>query len=314
MDLLPGKKHFGFDRRVRWKRCLFRVLAVLFGLLIVLLAVEIGLRMYGTIVAPEILDTPAFQGSPDVLVACYGDSYTYGIGASDKTAFSYPAQLERYLRKQNPDRTIQVLKRAVPGQSSSQMLAQLKNDLTTAARLPDLFVVVIGHNNPWHYRNATFLEKSDLPTFDRRKIVAQLERSRVGTLFVLLKRSLFGGPLSAPSETDDPDQTEARFLDRWLRADLGQIATLLRAVGKTAVFGQYHESLANPTIAAFGRENGLPVCPPPPAATYWRAMGYLSQDDWHPNERGYAAFAAHLAGCVQSFLAIIPARQPAPGS
>ena len=304
MDLLPDKKHFGFDRRVRWKRYLFRFLAVSFGLLFILAAIEIGLRIYGTIAAPEILGTTAFQGSPDILVACYGDSYTYGIGASDKTALSYPAQLERYLQKQNPARQIQVLKRAVPGQSSSQMLAQLKNDLTTTTRLPDLFVVVIGHNNTWHYRHATFLQKNDLPAFDRRTIIAQLERSRVGTLFVLLKRRFFGEPLAST----DPENTEARFLDQWLRADLGNIATLLRAAGKIAVFGQYHESLANPTIAAFSRENGLPVCPPPPAADYWRPMGYLSRDDWHPNDRGYAAFAAHLAACIQPLLSALPAR------
>jgi sialate O-acetylesterase len=37
-----------------------------------------------------------------VLVACVGDSITYGSGIADRTNDSYPAQLQRILREYSP--------------------------------------------------------------------------------------------------------------------------------------------------------------------------------------------------------------------
>jgi lysophospholipase L1-like esterase len=79
-------------------------------------------------------------------ILCVGDSHTYGT--SVPRAEAYPAQLEAYLGRADPEHRYQVVNRGVPGMNSAQLAGVLP--LWLAQSDPQLAVVWIGTNNWWN--------------------------------------------------------------------------------------------------------------------------------------------------------------------
>jgi len=103
----------------------------------------------------------------DAVVLAFGDSLTYGTGASE--AQSYPAQLEAIIGRR-------VVRDGVPGEVSAQALARLPEALE--AHRPQLLILCIGGND--FLRN---LGKAQVEANVRRMIFLAQERG-TGVLLI----------------------------------------------------------------------------------------------------------------------------------
>ena len=129
------------------KRTAERLLAALLGCLLVFLLLEVALRITGLgypILDPEREVLEQVTQCPDCRrILCVGDSFTYGIGASERMDF--PQQLERMLQQQEVDRGTQVFNAGLPGANTRFILEALPRYLDTAQ--PDVVVVLAGGAN-----------------------------------------------------------------------------------------------------------------------------------------------------------------------
>lgn len=129
-----------------------RLLATSIGVLVFLVALEIGLRVMSAMYwRPSSLPgaftrhdvSEQMQECPDCpRILCVGDSYTYGIGASPGN--DYPSWLERVLLQREGRRFV-VINGGIGGASSSIVARELPGLLEAVE--PDLVVVMAGNSN-----------------------------------------------------------------------------------------------------------------------------------------------------------------------
>jgi len=135
-----------------------RLLSFVIGIVICMVALEIALRVVGSMYArmSETDNTPERTGAKTIL--CIGDSVTFGIGAPRN--LSYPAQLQKLLNDLKSKTTYTVINRGRPGQNSAQLLTRFEGQLKQFQ--PDLVTVLIGAQNQsnfFGYRD--FLKNSE---------------------------------------------------------------------------------------------------------------------------------------------------------
>lgn len=122
-----------------------KLVAVLLGMLFLVLALELGLRILGS--RYPLMDPPQdvaalAESCPDCRrILCVGDSYTYGIGAS--AGMDFPALLQRTLRER--DEQVRVFNAGIPGANTGYVLAALPGYLETTR--PAQVVVLAGGAN-----------------------------------------------------------------------------------------------------------------------------------------------------------------------
>jgi acyl-CoA thioesterase-1 len=105
--------------------------------------------------------------APDAVVLAFGDSLTYGTGASE--ADSYPAQLEKLIGRK-------VVRAGVPGEVSAQALARLPDALDE--HQPALLLLCIGGND--FLRNVGQAQVAD----NVRRMVALAKARGAGVLLL----------------------------------------------------------------------------------------------------------------------------------
>jgi lysophospholipase L1-like esterase len=134
-------------RASRLRRALQPLAAFVLGTTVLLVLLELGLRVTGAFAPPP--DLPGMARLAELeeatsRVLCVGDSYTYGIGASE--GMDYPRQLEAALNgRLGPEERVAVVNAGIAGANSSMMLEALPGFL--AAVEPDLVVLLAGTAN-----------------------------------------------------------------------------------------------------------------------------------------------------------------------
>jgi lysophospholipase L1-like esterase len=172
-----------------------------------------------------------------VRIVCLGDSVTFGFrvpvvfpdapDSYDRSEAPYPVLLERWLRRANSGRAVEVVNMAVPGYSSRQALAWLRRDIERLA--PDLVTICVGWND------VSPREQPDSAAMPM-DAVHVLARRVVGSSQLLLRASLAAARVERWLTKADtgvslmPRATEAEFVANVIGA-----ARLARARGADVV-------------------------------------------------------------------------------
>ena len=127
------------ERATRRRR---RVAAVIVGCLVGLAAVEVGLQAVAYWLW-STRDTASTAGGDGRVVLAVGDSFTFGLGASDRAA-SYPAVLGELLRARDGT-DASVVNAGVPGNRTVDVAARLDHLLQLHA--PDDVLLLVGYND-----------------------------------------------------------------------------------------------------------------------------------------------------------------------
>ena len=224
---------------------------VLFGCALALVGIETALQVAS--LATRSFGPRAEEpgGGTGRRILCVGDSHTYGTSVSRDE--SYPAQLEAYLNRVDPEGRYRVVNRGVPGMNSAQLAEALP--LWLGESDPDLAVVWIGANNGWN-------RARDPTGGDARQggwLPELLARSRLLRLVRTLRLDA-----SWRDSFDDPDALAARIVEEtmpWFAGEarpraefiavmLGDLARIELALGRTRVdwllvtYPQTHPSMA----------------------------------------------------------------------
>ncbi len=124
-------------RRTRW----LGGPVLLIGMLV---TIEVGLQLVAA--ALWWKNRPTAPWSEGRRVLCVGDSYTYGIGTTDRK-YSYPSQLETLLQTADGKSSWSVWNGGWPGQNSAEVLQRLVPQVRDGK--PDLVCLLVGVNNRW---------------------------------------------------------------------------------------------------------------------------------------------------------------------
>lgn len=137
---------------------------IAFGIILFFLLLEVALRFSGGIsqiitnIKRAELGQKAVKDKNSFRILCLGDSYTYGVGTSFE--YSYPAQLEKFLKQTYGER-IQVSNLGSPGSNSYRALNILTQNIHQVN--PDLIILWVGANNFWNLEGSErFYRKSML--------------------------------------------------------------------------------------------------------------------------------------------------------
>lgn len=132
----------------------FRLFLAALSFVFVLFLLEISLNVAAGFLNRKSIASVDRSGSRRSSIACFGDSYTYGLGADSR--LSYPAQLESLLEKEGHH--LKVVNCGMPGKNSRQTLIALRNVMNTLH--PDIVLVMVGLNNSWNFEG---VEENNFP-------------------------------------------------------------------------------------------------------------------------------------------------------
>ena len=180
---------------ISWRRMIrgigAKALVFFIGLAVILLLIELALTVFGRVVTSDedvtkVLENREELADADFIIACFGDSHTFGIGATSKEN-AFPAQLERILSKRYPALNIRVLNHGVPATNSSQQYNNLMKILPVYPRPPDVVYFLSFGSNPWNLGESSAIEEGYAKLPPDKMVYVNMEKVRVGKLAVLLK-------------------------------------------------------------------------------------------------------------------------------
>lgn len=124
-----------------------RIGLIVFTLILVVVALEIGLRSVGFSYYFEKNLKPGNHPDDAFVIICLGDSSTQGASAGSDN-LTYPAQLETLLNTRHPDRQYRLVNLGCPGANSSQIARRFEGYVRL--HKPDMAILLIGNNDVWN--------------------------------------------------------------------------------------------------------------------------------------------------------------------
>ncbi len=246
-DLL-GQMRRAFTPRVGLARALVAAVAVL-------VFVEGALQGIALVVQDRARLHLAHDPAADLTLLCLGDSFTYGLGASDP-AHAWPGQLQAMLNRALPGRRISVLNAGQPGRNSSALAAWLARELPRLE--PDVVMVACGQNNQWDVRDVDpaalgGLSRAELWKLGLHKAALQVRLYRL----LALRNVRFAPPdekqlpFGLRVEYLDPETERARVaaLQEQLSRDAGNTAARKELAIRLCRLGRNPEALEQVEIA-----------------------------------------------------------------
>jgi len=118
-----------------------KIILVIFGLVLSMVIIEIGLRVAGFVYLSLIEQRNKISLKKGVYrIMCLGDSTT-ALGGKD----SYPSQLEKFLNNSIPSRHFVVINKGIPGTDTSTIVSELRYNLDIYK--PDMVITMMGINS-----------------------------------------------------------------------------------------------------------------------------------------------------------------------
>ena len=242
----------------------FRLVAVLLGTLLGLLALEAALWIVSVVAPPLLLRGIDRQDGAAVRIICVGDSHTFGVMMPPDQA--YPARLQHHLAQQGL--TASVVNLGVPGMNSMQIRTRLPGYLERYR--PHAVGVFVGANNAWNVAERDRAEVSWTTMLAQHIRVLRFARLLLAARdtdpdypMEPLGRASFEGKHTNPTwilpqahggTTMRPQQGNTRpsddLLTTWAREDFDAITRLSRAHGARVILIKYPFPGAAPYRAA----------------------------------------------------------------
>jgi len=270
-----------------------------------LLFIEIALRLLGFGYCAFYDKTDTIR--PGYRIFCVGESTTCGVGASKPDEQNYPVQLESMLRAHYKDSNVQCFFDLSIGVNSSEMLLKMPNYIKRYQ--PSLVILMVGNNNWWN------LDKSNIILFNKNTYISNatlkclifLDKFRLWKLFKWIKLSLGGYQEMCWLQQDlnkkeDISQQKKLLYKNLAKHDITEMVKICKANGVGVIISAYpreagglrfidQDIARNFNIPFVNNYDLFNVTP--------NLDDYISNDGWHPNEKGYKLLAQNIYNCIQ---------------
>lgn len=310
-DVMKGTSRKG-GSPVRKRRVLFIIAAVVLGLILAVVVIEVGLRIHRAWGHYQALRQPMENDCEALVILTMGDSMTWGLMADHETE-SYPSRLPVHMAALVPNVPITTFNIGVPGSNTSEGLNLLEEFYQYHAEdRVDYAFILYGMNNRWNLHDATFWEwdprakDENYTEYIAQKL--QLDKAfRIGR---------FNREQNIRDITDHTYATEFQsklrhhgwnlffkqyddeLLSEWIARDTEVLVERLRSRGVRPWVLTYHFNVfpyLNDVIRRGARQRELPLLDIEKEARYWRRGKLLSIDRMHPNARGYDEMSRIIA-------------------
>jgi hypothetical protein len=191
----------------RWSRLAKVLLATCSTFVLLELALQV-LAIAAWLSGGSLRSATVVRAADTKVVLCIGDSFTYGMGASDPD-FCYPSQLEERLQDRF-GRHWRVVNRGWPGNDSHELRKSVARDLAEVQ--PDVVCLLVGANDVWRQRERCFTSKQS-DSFAWRLRTADLVRLLFRGQQLFRDDDVGEDPSSDPGRSVVADGGEVDFSD-----------------------------------------------------------------------------------------------------
>lgn len=298
---------------------------ILIWFLIICLLAEISLHWAGRIYLENLyLNLSSGKMPPSqetITILCLGESSTAGLWVAPED--SYPAQLERMLREEYPQKDIKVIVPPHLGQNTSQMSNRIKSYLKLYA--PKIIILMAGANNEWSLAESHIVKFLNLNKFDSIKIriLILLDGLHIFKLlkyfyfkYIVRERSqyvkalesnkyIWGGPelvkFPPPQYVYEFAKAHRKAFVKLWEYDLKKIISQAKKNNINVILMTYHinpEYLPLEASVSLAKEEKIGLVRNDilfkQIAENGQLNKYLIQDGWHPNKQGYSLIAKNV--------------------